>query len=47
MPFDTFVYQITAAGFQAIHLAPFLIGAYMAWRHQTSRRVAPVVAQVR
>ena len=47
MPFDTFVHQITAAGFQAIHLAPFLIGAYIAWRHQTSRRGAPIVAQVR
>ncbi len=47
MPFDTFVYQITAAGFQVIHLAPFLIGAYIAWRRQTSRRGAPVVAQVR
>lgn len=47
MPFDTFVYQITAAGLQAIHLTPFLIGAYIAWCHQTSRRGAPVVAQVR
>jgi hypothetical protein len=43
MPFDTFVYQITAAGFQAIHVAPFLIGAYIAWRHQTSRRGAPIL----
>ena len=25
MPFDMFVYQITAASFQAIHLTPFLI----------------------
>ena len=47
MPFDTFVYQIMAAGSHAIYLAPFLIGAYIAWRHQTSRRSAPVVAQVR
>lgn len=47
MPFDTFVYQITAAGFLAIHLAPFLIGVYIAWRHQASRRGAPVVAEVR
>jgi hypothetical protein len=47
MPFDTFVYQITAAGFQAMHLTPILIGAYIAWRRQTSRRGAPVVAQVR
>jgi len=44
MPFDTIVYQITTASFQAIHLAPFLIGAYIAWRHQTSRRGAPIVA---
>ncbi len=47
MPFDTFVYQIMAAGFQAIHLTPFLIGVYIAWRHHTSRRGAPVLAQVR
>ena len=47
MPFDTFVTEITAARFQAIHLTPFLIGAYLAWRHQGSRRRAPVVAQVR
>jgi hypothetical protein len=47
MPFETFVHQIAAAGFQAIHLMPLLIGVYIAWRHQTSRRGAPVVAQVR
>ena len=44
MPFDTFVYQITAAGVQAIHFAPFLIGAYTVWRHQTSRS-APIVVR--
>ena len=47
MPFDTFVIQITTAGFHAIYLAPFLMGAYIAWRHQTSRRGVPIVAQVR
>ena len=47
MPLDTFVHQITAAGFQAIHLTPLLIGVYIAWRHHTSRRGAPVVALVR
>lgn len=47
MPFDTFVYQITAAGLQAIHLTPFLIGVYILWRHQASRRGARVLAQVR
>jgi hypothetical protein len=47
MPVETFVSQIAAAGFRAIYLAPFLIGAYVAWRHQTSRRGVPVVAQVR
>ena len=46
MPFDTFVSQITVAGFHAIYLAPFLMGAYIAWRHQASRRGTPVVAQV-
>jgi hypothetical protein len=33
MPFDYFVNPITTAAFQAIHLTPFLIGAYIAWRH--------------
>ena len=47
MPFDTFVCEITAAGFQARHLTPLPIGAYIVWRHQASRQVAPVVAQVR
>ena len=47
MPLDTFVHQITAAGSQAIHLTPLLIGVYIAWRHHTSRRGAPVVALVR
>ena len=47
MPFDTFVYQLTTAGFQAIHLTPFLMGFYIALRQQTSRRGAPVFVQVR
>ena len=47
MPFETLVHQITAAGFQAIHLTPFLIGVYVAFRHSSSRRAAPVLAQVR
>ena len=47
MAFDTFVNQITAAGFQAMHLTPFLIGAYLVWRRQMSQRSSPVVAQVR
>ena len=47
MPFETFVYQITAAGVQAIYVAAFLVGAHIAWRHQTSRRGALVVAEVR
>lgn len=46
MPFDAFVHQATAVGFLAIQLTPFLIGAYIAWRHQTSRRGVPVAAQV-
>ena len=32
MPFGDFVNQIPAAGFLAIHLTLFLIGAYFAWR---------------
>lgn len=47
MPFETLIHQITAAGFQAIHLTPFLIGVYIAWCHMTFRRGAPVVAQAR
>ena len=47
MAFETFVNQITAAGFLAIHITPFLIGVYLVWRHQTSQRSSPVVAQGR
>ncbi len=47
MPFDTLIHQITAASFQALHLTAFVIGLYIAWHHLTSRRGAPVVAQVR
>ncbi len=32
MPFGTFVNQIPALVFLAIHLTAFLIGAYFAWR---------------
>jgi hypothetical protein len=47
MLLETFVHQITAAGFQAMHLMPVLIGGYIVWHHRTSRREAPVAAQVR
>jgi hypothetical protein len=47
MPFETLIHQITTAGFQAIQLTLVLIGAYIASRHLTSRRGAPVVAQIR
>ena len=47
MPFETLIHQVTTAGFQAIHLTPFLIGVYIAWRHMTSRRGAPVLALAR
>ena len=43
MRIDTFVDQIAAVGVHAIHFAPFLIGAYIVWRHQTSRS-APIAA---
>jgi len=32
MPFGDFVNQIPPAGFLAIHIVLFLIGAYFAWR---------------
>ena len=47
MSVDTFVHQITTAAVQAIHLAALLIVMCIAWRQQTSRRWAPVVAQIR
>ena len=40
MPFGDFVNQIPPAGFLAIHIVLFLIGAYFAWRSFGAGRVA-------